>query len=75
MSFSVGDVVDNCGTLYVILDVSEYGTYQVKNKLEGHILNFYCSEDSFTLVAPLTPVLTGMTQFFKDHKEKTNVTT
>jgi hypothetical protein len=77
MSFNVGDVVSNCGGLYVVLDVNEVGEYQVRNIRSGYIPNFYCSEELFTLVTPAGPPpskLTGMTQFFKDQKEKTNVT-
>jgi hypothetical protein len=76
--FNVGDIVSNCGTLYDILDVNEVGQYQVRNKRNGYIPGFYVTEYLFTLVTPTgppTPVLTGMAQFFKDQKEKTNATT
>ena len=71
--FNVGDVVINCGTEYVVSDVDTWGEYRVHRKSDGKIMYGYHPEAIFTLVTPATPVLTGMTQFFKD-KEKSNVT-
>jgi hypothetical protein len=77
MPFNVGDVVSNCGTEYVVAEVNSWGEYYVCRKSDGESMSGYHEESIFTLVTPAvppTPVLTGMTQFFKDHKEKTNVT-
>jgi hypothetical protein len=77
MPFNVGDTVTNCGSLYVIVEVSQIG--KVKVKREGHPAPYdgWYMESLFEFVSsdtPPTSVLTGMTQFFKDHKEKTNAT-
>jgi hypothetical protein len=77
MPFNVGDIVLNCGTEYVVDDVDSDGDYHVYRKSNGEAMNGYHGQSLFTLVtpsAPPTPVLTGMTQFFKDHKEKSNAT-
>jgi hypothetical protein len=78
MPFNVGDVVSNCGTEYVIEEVATTG--KVRIKIKNGAPTFHSTwyrESLFTLVTPAGPppsVLTGMTQFFKDQKEKTNGT-
>jgi hypothetical protein len=77
MSFNVGDVVSNCDTLYVVQEVSPIGKVRIKNKNSETVYDTWYRESLFTLVTPAGPlpsVLTGMTQFFKDQKEKTNGT-
>jgi hypothetical protein len=77
MPFDVGDVVSNCDTLYVVQEVSPIGKVRIKTKDGGTFYDTWYRESLFTLVTPAVPpppVLTGMAQFFKDHKEKTNVT-
>jgi len=64
--FSVGDVVSNCGTEYVVAEVSRRGEYYVCRKSDGEPVDGFHSENIFTLVTPTKPVLTGMTQFIKD---------
>ena len=71
--FNVGDVVINFGIEYVVDAVDPWGEYHVHRRSDGESIQGYHPEDMFTLVTPATPVLTGMTQFFKD-KEKSNVT-
>jgi hypothetical protein len=75
MSFGVGDIVLNCDTEYVVVEVSSWGEYYVCRRSDGESMSGYHEESIFTLVTPFTPVLTGMTQFFKGIKEKTNATT
>jgi len=73
--FNVGDIVDNGGNKYVVVDVDRVGKYCVHRKCDGEAMYGWYTESLFTLVTPAissSPVLTGMTQFFKDHKEKTN---
>jgi hypothetical protein len=77
MSFNVGDVVSNCGTEYVIKEVSTTGKVKVRKENDTYEYSTWYRESLFTLVTPAGPppsVLTGMTQFFKDQKEKTNGT-
>ena len=74
--FNVGDVVENCGTEYVIDDVDSSGSCHLYNRETRETIGGYYRPNILTLVTPAippTPVLTGMTQFFKD-KEKSNVT-
>jgi hypothetical protein len=78
MPFNVGDVVSNCGTEYVIEKVSTTGKVKIRKEVDTYEYSTWYRESLFTLVTPAGPlpsVLTGMTQFFKDHKEKTNATT
>jgi uncharacterized protein YodC (DUF2158 family) len=78
MSFSVGDIVDNCGTEYVVDDVDSDGDCHVYRRSNGVAMGGYHEQSILTLVTPAgppTPVLTGMTKFFKGIKEKTNATT
>lgn len=77
MSFNVGDVVSNCGTVYVVIEVAVTGKVKIRKEDDAHEYSTWYRASLFTLVPPATPptpVLTGMTQFFKDMKEKTNGT-
>jgi hypothetical protein len=79
MSFNVGDVVSNCGTEYDVIETEfgETGGYRVRHRVTGLVVEGWYGRLFFTLVTPAGPPpskLTGMTQFFKDHKEKTNDT-
>tara|TARA_R110000796_G_scaffold34290_2_gene88708 strand:+ start:657 stop:863 length:207 start_codon:yes stop_codon:yes gene_type:complete len=68
MSFNVGDVVMNFGSHYFIVAVSG-NNYKIRPKDSDVAYLTWFEENCFTLVTPTPPVLTGMTQFFKD-KEK-----
>jgi hypothetical protein len=75
MSFSVGDIVLNCGSFYVIHEVSSIGKVKIKPENSDNLYDTWYRASLFNLVTPAgppTPVLTGMTQFFKGIKEKTN---
>jgi hypothetical protein len=77
MPFNVGDTVTNCGSLYVIVEVNQIGKVKVKREGRPAPHDNWYMESLFEFVSsdtPSTSVLTGMTQFFKDHKEKTNAT-
>jgi uncharacterized protein YodC (DUF2158 family) len=66
MSFSVGDIVSNRGTEYVVDDVDSDGYCHVYRRSNGEAMDGYHEQSILTLVTPSAPVLTGMTQFFKD---------
>jgi hypothetical protein len=75
--FNAGDIVSNCGSHYVIEEVSATGKVKVRKENDSYEYTMWYRASLFTLVTPAGPppsVLTGMTQFFKDHKEKTNAT-
>ena len=70
--FNVGDRVRIGIQGYTIVHINEEGRVAVTP--EGStVVHRWHPQDMFILVAPATPpppVLTGMTQFFKDMKEK-----
>jgi hypothetical protein len=73
--FNVGDTVTNGFTTYVIVDTegTEDGDYRVKSLDNNVTITGWFHKSLFTLVTSAGPPpskLTGMTQFFKDMKEK-----
>jgi hypothetical protein len=75
--FNVGDVITASANTFVVtgLMTGLMGDDRVVISYEGEHHGDYPAR-LFTLVtpyAPPTPVLTGMTQFFKDMKESSNV--
>ena len=69
--FNVGDVVCVGDTYYTVMEVKA-DCIKPRAQSSGHTYGWH-RDSLFTLVTPAGPppsVLTGMTQFFKDHKEK-----
>jgi hypothetical protein len=71
--FNVGDIVyvGNPSTLYEVMEAS-LTCIKPRVTMGRHVYGWH-SNTLFTLHTPATPpppVLTGMTQFFKDMKEK-----
>ena len=76
--FNVGDTITTGVHEYTVDEVVPGDRVNVGDRVvvrdsTGMLMSGYHSVSIFTLVTPATPVLTGMTQFFKD-KEKSNVT-
>jgi hypothetical protein len=71
--FSVGDVVTYRWEQYRVLSVSRDGVSVEVDSVQTGRNQGMNAASLFTLHTPATPpppVLTGMTQFFKDQKEK-----
>jgi hypothetical protein len=69
--FNVGDVITASANIFVVTGLM--GDDRVVISYEGEHHGDYPAR-LFTLVIPSTPKLTGMTQFFKDIKEKETTT-
>lgn len=68
--FNVGDIVRARVTEFTVTGIEGD---RVTVNLEGQHHGTFGAQQ-FTLVTPATPKLTGMTQFFKDMKEKQHET-